>query len=308
LTYHQRVAQPLDPGDDDAFVTVEKPVPIPAPAGGSHACLTVLTGTLSGQMFRIPEAGLLIGRAVSAGLKVPEEGVSRHHARIRCEGGVMLVEDLVSRNGTYVNGERISTARTLEEGDKIQIGPLTVLRFAHHDEIDERFHQRLVASALRDPLTRLYNKRYLFDRLDSELRFARRHESALSLIMIDVDHFKELNDKHGHLAGDAVLANLAASLQRGVRNEDIVARFGGEELAVVLRAVELDQALALGERLRRLAEVTVTRYRGLELCATISVGAAEFPTTRAETVEQLIEAADQALYRAKHEGRNRVSR
>lgn len=308
MTYHERVAQPLDPGDDDAFVTVEKPVPIPAPTGGIHACLTALTGSLAGQMFRIPETGLLIGRAVSSGLKIVEEGVSRHHARIRHEGGAILVEDLASRNGTFVNGERLSDARTLEEGDKIQVGPLTVLRFAHHDEIDERFHQRLVASALRDPLTRLYNKRYLLDRLDSELRFARRHDSALSLLMIDVDHFKELNDTHGHLAGDAVLANLSAALQRAVRNEDIVARFGGEELAVVLRAVELEQAAALGERLRRLAEVTVCRYRALELRATISVGVAAFPMARAETVEQLIEAADQALYRAKREGRNRVSR
>jgi diguanylate cyclase (GGDEF)-like protein len=308
LTYDESMAQPLDPGDDDAFVTVEKPASIPAPVGGSHACLTVLTGTVAGQMFRIPEGGLLIGRAPSAVLRIGEEGVSRHHARIHREGDAVLVEDLASRNGTYVNGERISGTRTLEEGDKIQVGPITVLRFAHHDEIDERFHQRLVASALRDPLTRLFNKRYLLDRLDSELRFARRHDTTLSLLMIDVDHFKELNDTHGHLAGDAVLANLAATLQRGVRNEDIVARFGGEELAVVLRAVGLELAAALGERLRNLVELTVTRYRGLELRATISVGIAGFPTTRAETVEQLLEAADQALYRAKHEGRNRVSR
>lgn len=301
------MAQPLDPGDDDAFATVEKPASIPAPVGRSHACLTVLTGTLAGQMFRIPESGLVIGRAPSVGLRIGEEGVSRHHARIRREGDTVLVDDLESRNGTYVNGERISGTRLLEEGDKIQVGPITVLRFAHHDEIDERFHQRLVASALRDPLTRLFNKRYLLDRLDSELRFARRHDTTLSLLMIDVDHFKELNDNHGHLAGDAVLANLAAAIQRGVRNEDIVGRFGGEELAVVLRSVTFEQVIALGERLRRVAELTVTRYRGLELRATISVGITAFPKTYAETVEQLLEAADQALQRAKQEGRNRIS-
>jgi two-component system, cell cycle response regulator len=309
LTYDSPgMAKPPDAWDEDTFVTVEKPATTVAPTGKIHACLTVLTGTSAGQMFRIPEGSSVIGRSGASQLRIDEEGVSRNHARISREAEAVRIDDLGSRNGTYVNGERLAGAIALDEGDKIQIGPVTVLRFAHHDEIDERFHQRLVASALRDPLTRLFNKRYLLDRLDSELKFALRHDTPLSVLMLDVDHFKELNDRHGHLAGDAVLANLAAALQRAVRNEDIVARFGGEELAVVLRAAGIEQAAALGERLRRVAELMVTRYRGLELRATISVGVAAFPTTRAETVEQLLEAADQALYRAKHEGRNRVSR
>jgi diguanylate cyclase (GGDEF)-like protein len=290
------------------MVTAEKPITPTAPVGNSHAYLTVLTGTAAGQMFRIPESSSVIGRASTAQLRIDEEGVSRNHARVRRDGPVVSIEDLASRNGTFVNGERIADPTRLEEGDKIQIGPITVLRFAHHDEIDERFHQRLVASALRDPLTRLFNKRYFLDRLDCELRFARRHVQSLSLLMIDVDHFKELNDQHGHLAGDAVLAHLGSVLQKAVRNEDVVARFGGEELAVVLRSAGLEQAAALGERLRKLVEATVTRYRGQELRATISVGVAGYPSTLAETVEQLVEAADQALYRAKHDGRNRVAR
>jgi diguanylate cyclase len=125
--------------------------------------------------------------------------------------------------------------------------------------------------------------------------------------MLDLDHFQGLNDRHGHLAGDAVLAHLASVLQKAVRNEDVVARFGGEELSVVLRSVGIEQAVSLGERLRKLVEGTVIRYRGLELQATISVGAAGFPWARVETVDQLVEAAEQALFRAKHDGRNRVS-
>jgi two-component system cell cycle response regulator len=302
------MAEPPDSWDDETLVTVEKPAATAAPVGHTHACLTVLTGTAAGQLYRIPEGSSLIGRAPNVELRISEEGVSRRHACVRRDGAAVFVDDLGSVNGTYVNGERISVARTLEEGDKIQIGPISVLRFAHHDEIDERFHQRLVASALRDPLTRLFNKRYLLDRLDSELRFADRHATALSLLMLDVDHFKELNDLHGHLAGDAVLAHLASVLQKAVRNEDIVARFGGDEFVIVLRAIGIEQAAALGERLRKLVEGTVTRYRGRELRTTVSIGAAGFPTTWAETVEQLVEAADQALYRAKHAGRNRVAR
>jgi len=302
------MAQPPESWEDDTFLTAERPLPGAAQIGESHAYLTVLTGTMAGHMYKIPEGYSVIGRTQAAQLRIAEEGVSRRHASVRREGNAVFVDDLGSVNGTYVNGERLAGARGLEEGDKIQIGPVTVLRFAHHDEIDERFHQRMVASALRDPLTRLFNKRYLLDRLDGELRFADRHGTALSLLMIDFDHFKELNDLHGHLAGDAALAHLAAVLQRAVRNEDIVARFGGEEFVIVLRAIELEPAVALGERLRRLVEATVIRYRGLELRATISIGVAGIPTTRAETVEQLVEAADQALYRAKHAGRNRVAR
>src|SRR5262249_4012120 len=155
--------------------------------------------------------------------------ISRHHARIVYESGTAWVEDLRSRNGTYVNGKKIGVRTELRDGDKLQIGRTTVLRFAFQDALDEAFHENLLSSALRDGLTKLFNKRYLMDRLDSELKFAQRHETSVSLLMIDVDHFKKINDTRGHLAGDAVLTQFAHVLSRAVRNEDVVARFGGEE-------------------------------------------------------------------------------
>jgi len=274
----------------------------------SRACLTVITGSAAGTMFRITRGDAVIGRSPTAAIRVVDDGVSRNHARIRHDSNGLFLEDLESRNGTYVNGARISESTTLREGDKIQVGRTTVLRFAFHDELDDSFHDNLVSSALRDPLTRLFNKRYLLDRLDSELKFARRHNTAVSLLMLDLDHFKKINDTHGHLAGDAVLTNLAAIMLKAVRNEDVVARFGGEELAIILRATPMEPASLLAERLRKLVEQTVTHYGGQDLRATVSIGIASFPTTPAETVEQLMEAADRALYRAKHDGRNRVSR
>ncbi|MBX3161079.1 MAG: GGDEF domain-containing protein [Deltaproteobacteria bacterium] len=276
-------------------------------ASGRRACVTVLTGLATGQMYKIERGMTVIGRAPECSVRIVDDGISRNHARLRRDsGGAIVIEDQGSRNGTYVNGQRISAATALSEGDKIQIGRTTVLRFAYQDELDESFHENLLSSALRDPLTKLFNKRYLMDRLDSELKFARRHETSLSLLMIDIDHFKKLNDDHGHLAGDAVLAQLAHALARAVRNEDVVARFGGEELAIVLRAIPIEPAMGLGERLRRLVEQTVTNHQNKQLSATISIGVAGFPSTKAETVEQLIDAADKALYRAKRAGRNRV--
>ena len=273
-----------------------------------RACLTVITGTAAGQTFKLAKGDAVIGRSPTAAIRVVDDGVSRNHARIRHDSNGLFVDDMDSRNGTFVNGSKIAGSAMLREGDKIQVGRTTVLRFAFHDDLDESFHENLVSSALRDPLTKLFNKRYLLDRLDSELKFARRHGTPLSLLMLDLDHFKKINDTEGHLAGDAVLTNLAAVLTKAVRNEDVVARFGGEELAIILRAIPMDPAAMLAERLRKLVEQTATSHGGHELRATVSIGAAGYPSTPAETVEQLIEAADRALYAAKHAGRNRVQR
>ncbi len=272
-----------------------------------HATLTVLTGIASGQMFKVAR-NLLIGRAPNAELKLDDDGISRNHARIFYEGGTAWVDDLQSRNGTYVNGDKISERTELRDGDKIQVGRSTVLRFAYQDALDESFHENLLSSALRDGLTKLFNKRYLMDRLDSELKFAQRHETSVSLLMIDVDHFKRINDTKGHLAGDAVLGHFAHVLSRAVRNEDVVARFGGEEFAIILRAIGLDPATHMAERLRRTVERARISFRAHELTATVSIGVAGFPSTPVVTPDDLVAAADQALYRAKHAGRNRVSR
>jgi two-component system cell cycle response regulator len=271
-------------------------------------CVTVLTGSASGQVFKLPRGNTVLGRAPNAEVRLVDDGVSRHHARLRLETDQLWLEDLESRNGTFVNGLKVEKPTALNEGDKIQVGRTTVLRFAYHDTIDESFHENLMSSALRDPLTRLFNKRYFLDRLDSELKFAKRHNTSLSLLLLDLDHFKRVNDTHGHLAGDAVLINLSNVLLKAVRNEDVVARFGGEEIAVILRAIPLEPALQLADRLRRLIEQTVTLHGGLELRATASIGAAEYPSMKVDTIEEMIEAADKALYRAKDAGRNRVSR
>jgi len=279
-------------------------------SGGAHrrACLTILTGTLSGQLFKVSKGALTIGRSPHVELRLDDDGISRNHARIRSETNRAWIEDMESRNGTFVNGERISGAVELKDGDKVQVGRGTVLRFGFQDQLDESFHENLLSSALRDGLTKLFNKRYLMDRLDSELKFAQRHETALSLLLLDLDHFKACNDTFGHLAGDAVLAALSAVLSKAVRNEDVVARFGGEEIAVILRAINIDGALQTAERLRKLVEHTVVDTGGKKLKATVSIGVAGFPSTPAKTIIELIEAADKALYRAKNAGRNRTSR
>ena len=135
-----------------------------------------------------------------------------------------------------------------------------------------------------------------------------RHETSLSLLLLDIDHFKKINDTHGHLAGDAVLTNFARVLGHAVRNEDVVARFGGEEFAIILRAIGIEPAFQMAERLRKLVEQTSAMSSAGPLKATVSIGVAGFPSSPVKLPDQLVEAADIALYRAKGEGRNCVRR
>ena len=279
---------------------------LPAAGARDRAYLIVLAGENVGAMYRLEEAETLIGRTATAKIRLNDDGISRRHARIFQIGQNLMIEDLKSANGTMVNDEPVSVARALNDGDKIRIGSTTILKFTYHDNLEESFQQRMYEAALRDALTKAYNKKYFVDRLESELAYARRHRANLSLVMFDVDHFKNVNDTYGHLAGDFVLARLAKLTQASVRSEDVFARYGGEEFAVICRGVELAKAGIFAERLRQLVEASPFDFEGQRMPVTISLGVAAHPDVPAQSIAQLITAADEALYMAKRGGRNRV--
>jgi diguanylate cyclase (GGDEF)-like protein len=270
-----------------------------------RAYLIVLAGSNVGEMYRVEEGETFLGRGQSSTIRLTDDGISRKHARLVQCGGEVTIEDLKSSNGTIVNGAPVTT-QTLKDGDKIRIGSTTILKFTYNDQLDESFQQQMYEAALRDGLTKAFNKKYFLDRLETEIAYARRHQSHLSLLMFDVDHFKKVNDTFGHLAGDYVLAKLAKVASAAVRAEDIFARYGGEEFGVICRGVPLTSAGVLAERLRSTVEATGFDHEGQRMPVTISVGVAGHPECPVETVQQLIAAADQALYEAKRAGRNRV--
>ncbi len=293
--------------EEETSVTEQAEEPAPVD-DGDRAYLIVLAGTTVGEMFKLPTGPAMIGRGKRSDVPLFDEGVSREHARIVSVGDEIWVEDLGSRNGTYVNGERVHGRSKLADGDKIQVGRTTILKFTYHDTLEESFQKQMYESALRDGLTKVYNKRYFAERLISEMRFAVRHQAAIALLMLDLDHFKNINDTHGHVAGDRVLAAVAQTLSRSVRNEDVVARYGGEEFAVLLRSTPYAHVLNTAERLRKQIEALMVENEGGQvLGVTVSIGLATFPETKVTTPAEMVEAADQALYRAKHAGRNRVS-
>ena len=270
-----------------------------------RAYLIVLTGSNVGEMFRIDQGESVIGRGQGVAVRLIDDGISRKHARILQDGDKVVIEDLQSSNGTYVNGDIIRAAE-LHDGDKIRLGSTTVLKFSYHDHLDESFQQQMYDAALRDALTRAFNKKYFIDRLETEIAYARRHQQPVSLVMFDVDFFKRINDTFGHLAGDYVLARLARVAAGAVRAEDVFARYGGEEFGVICRGVGLANAGVLAERLRTLILAHTFEHEGHRLPVTISAGVAAYPEVDAKTSTELIAAADEALYEAKRTGRNRV--
>ena len=271
-----------------------------------QAYLIVISGPHVGTMFKIDEPQVTVGRSSKADLYVNDVGISRQHAQLICYGEDVFIEDLQSANGTFLNGNHVDRRQQLKDGDKITLGSTTILKFTYHDELDETFQKEMFDAALRDGLTGAYNKNYLLNHLNTELSFALRHKTPLSVIMFDVDKFKPVNDTYGHLAGDAILKRLAELSISTLRTDDIFARYGGEEFTIVSRGTASHEAAIIAERLRTIVERTDFIYDGTRIPITISLGVAALPEVQAETPEDLIGQADKALYDAKNSGRNKV--
>ena len=296
-----RVANPLD--DTTRMAPAQEAGPPEAQQAAAY--LVVLSGSNVGEMYRIEKDQVVIGRGDKVDLRLVDDGISREHVRLVKDDGQIVLEDLGSTNGTYCNGQRVAR-QPLAEGDKILIGSTTILKFSYQDKLDEMFQRQMSESALRDGLTRAFNKRYFTDRIESEFQYAIRHRTPLSLIFLDIDHFKKINDVHGHPAGDYVLVELAKLAHASLRNEDIFSRYGGEEFAVVARGVELEPAAALSERLRAAVEAHAFKFGETSLPVTISVGVARAPGPGMASSGDLVARADEAMYTAKRGGRNRV--
>lgn len=268
--------------------------------------LTVLSGSRAGEVFRLDALEYMIGRDEHADISIGDPGLSRAHGRLYRRGGQFYVEDVGSTNGTFVNARKLQDPHRLSNGDRIQIGQNTVLRFSLQDRLEQEATQRLYEMTVRDALTELYNRRHLDDQLEAEFAYAKRHKSDLCVLLLDVDHFKRINDTHGHGVGDEVLVAVARGLEHIVRKEDLVARYGGEEFVIIARGIDVNGGLAFAERVRAyLASLDIATQAG-NLSVTASFGVAHTDNHPYGSVRGLLSASDEALYRAKARGRNCV--
>jgi diguanylate cyclase (GGDEF)-like protein len=259
-----------------------------------------------GARFRVTPGGTLeIGRSPQAAISLPEvPSLSRNHARLRFEGGRVRLEDLGSRNGTFVNDRAVRGAAELRSGDRFQVGAVH-FKFLHERDVEHAYYEAIYEMVARDGLTGVYNRRKFFDEGSREFARAQRYRRPLSLVMLDIDFFKNVNDQHGHLGGDAVLKQLAGRLQPLVRTEELFARLGGEEFAVLCPETDAARAEVLAEKLRALCGHEPFDCNGVAVRVTLSCGVAEIQPQMSR-FEDLIRIADEALYQAKHGGRDRV--
>lgn len=262
-------------------------------------------GAHLGRVVAVEGEELLVGRAPGCGLWLNDPGISRHQARLWRRGAGYVLEDSNSANGTYVGGERISRIE-LSDSDVIQFGPSAVFRYSITDAQQEAMLRHLYDASVTDALTGIRNRESLDQYLRSELSYARRHDAELALLLIDIDHFKRINDTFGHQCGDKVLVELTQAISQQLRAEDMFARYGGEEFAIVLRGTELREAAMVGERVRRTVERMEPQCDGQLVPVRVSIGCATLACCAEATGAALVEEADRRLYEAKRGGRNRV--
>jgi diguanylate cyclase (GGDEF)-like protein len=270
-----------------------------------HVVLRVVTGDDAGAVIELKEGGYVIGRARGVDIRIDQRGVSRLHARVVRSGNTVMVEDLGSRNGTFHENTRLTGRQKLLEGQRIAIGG-TELRLSRLDHQDLVTARTLADAARKDPLTGCFNRGYFDRRLAAEIERTHQNDRSTSLVLVDLDHFKQVNDRHGHTAGDATLRTVSQILQGVTRAEDVVARYGGEEFAVIVPGATTLGAALLAQRARCAIEQTMIDADGTALRVTASFGVATLERGQTLRSQALIRAADEALYMAKHAGRNRV--
>ncbi len=274
--------------------------------------LTFLSGEALGKELPLIQPRITIGRGEESDVLLMDPSVSRKHIRLSCrkvagketqQGLKVILQDLDSKNGTLVNYKKVRRA-VLKPGDKICIGNV-ILKFEYKDLADQNFYEEIYRLATTDSLTGLLNKATITRTLKEETAKSSRYHRQLSVVLMDLDDFKSLNDTFGHLTGDRVLQRVAAVLRRNLRQQDRAGRFGGEEFLLVLPETGLKGAASLSERIRMDIEKSVASDLSLARSVTVSAGVSTYPLD-GHDCENLLERTDSALYRAKALGKNRT--
>jgi diguanylate cyclase (GGDEF)-like protein len=257
-----------------------------------------------GTRYPLLTDAITVGRGDDCDIQIPDHSVSRRHAEVQHAENGIVVTDLQSTNGTFVNDQPVTTAR-LHDGDYLRVGNC-IYRFLAGGNVESEYHEEIYRLTIVDGLTQIHNKRYLLEFLDRELSRSSRHQRPLSLVMLDIDYFKTINDDLGHLGGDFTLRELAGVIRESVRHEDLFARYGGDEFTLVLVETPLEGAVDVAERIRESVAKYPFRFEDRPFSLTISIGMAFTSGDSSLTAAALLRLADEKLYEAKRAGRNRI--
>ncbi len=273
--------------------------------GDGQDCLVIIYTVNSrelGKRFSLAGGAVKLGRGGENTIILDNDSVSRRHARVEVRNGEHFLVDMNSTNGTYVNDEIVHD-HALRRGDQIKIGD-TILKFLSGSDLESQYHETIYRMTIMDGLTSIHNKRYLIEQLEREISRATRHARPLTLVMIDIDHFKDVNDTLGHLAGDQVLKEVAQLAKSRLRPDDVIARYGGEEFAIVLPETKLRGGILIAQQLRQMIEDEAFVFEDDEIQVTVSCGVSELEADW--RCNEFLRDADRKLYEAKRSGRNRV--
>ena len=195
------------------------------------------------------------------------------------------------------------TEHKLRSGDLIRIGH-TIFKFLSSDHIEKQYHEEIYSMMISDGLTKIPNKRYFIEILEREVSRSQNHHRPLSLIIFDIDHFKQINDNYGHLTGDMILRDLCQRILPFIRDDELFARYGGEEFVVLLPEINSEQAYAFSQKLLTTINSDAFIMDNVNIPVTISIGIAQLELNQKISAVDLISAADSKLYIAKNDGRN----
>ncbi len=268
--------------------------------------LIIISGDLFGQIINLNEKKkVYIGRGSECDVVIDNPSLSRKHCVVRNENGVITIEDLNSTNGTFINGVRI-TKTELKSGQRVFLGDVCAFKFAYQDDIDLDLNKLILEKAIKDRLTGVYNRTYFDELLKKEFAFHKRAKLPLSLIFLDLDDFKKINDTFGHICGDEILKKVASTLKSNVRESDYVCRYGGEEFVIILKNTEFEKAMKKAESLRVLISSIELLCNSNNIGITASIGVSTLDGNNFKSGKRLLAEADSAMYRAKELGKNLV--
>jgi diguanylate cyclase (GGDEF)-like protein len=294
-------------GSSEQTINTKRRLPLDSSApddDDSTAYLVVIYGQELGKRIPLGERQLEAGRSSKCDIPIDQEAVSRRHMRIWWTGTSYRIRDLASTNGTYLN-ERSITEHDLADGDLIKVGH-TIFKFMCGSHVEASYHEEIYRMMTFDGLTQVFNKRYFHETMEREVSRCRRYTRSLALVLFDLDHFKQKNDTYGHLAGDAVLRELAKTIRSILRREDVFARVGGEEFGILAPEIGIEGAREVAEKVRVAVANTTVRFEKHVINTTVSLGIAIW-NGKDDTADALYQRADAGLYQAKQAGRNRVA-
>ena len=274
----------------------------------SEACLVIVLGKPLGKRFALNRKTVVIGRGSECEIPMLDNSLSRAHAQVlKKEGGRFYLSDLNSTNGTYLNDQKLTPGKAIEvkNGDLLKMGNI-IFKFIGRGKIDNVFHKDILYLASRDDLTGTLNRVSLRSCLEEGFQKARMSRKPLSVIVLDLDHFKSVNDTYGHATGDFVLKETVKVAQSVIRGDDFIGRFGGDEFMVVLWDTSPTNACIIAERIRSKIEKHSFTYEGKRIPVTVSLGVCSLDDS-IQSMDDFFKRADGAQYNAKKNGGNQVS-